>query len=518
MEESPRAEVWRHLSESVFQEMEGWRKEHPRATFKEIEEELDGRLSGVRAQMLADLAQQSEKRDWSGSEPSQRPVCPTCGSPLQARGPHERRLATQGGKDVRLSRSYGTCPQCGSGFFPLDEELDLPSSGLTPHVHQGLVLLGALVPFAQAARHLHTLLGVHVSASQVRRLTQQAGACVQQWQDQQAHPLASTDSEEPVPARLVMATDGVLVPLRAKEWAEVKMVTIGEVGQQPDTQPGHCEHLSYCARLTDAETFGDLASGEIRRRGVDRAEQVAAVQDGAEWIQHFVQGQRADAVRILDFAHAAQYISEIGDLARAHGAGLSCSWLTEHLHTLKAEGPQSVLVALDQLCTQFPVSEMQEKLRYLHKRAAQMQYPLYQQAGWPIGSGMAESGNKLVVQARLKGAGMHWERTRVNPMLALRTTLCSERWQEGWTQIRAGWQTQRLQRRRLRADAAMARARARLTWELLRLPPAVFRTLLPAPPAAPAPAPTGRTEAQRRWGRRAFSPKGYRLQAEFAKI
>ncbi len=118
MEKTPLTQVWRLLSESVFQEMETWRKEHPRATFKEIEDELDGRLSGVRSQMLADLAQQSEKRQWSGQDSGQRPRCPQCGSPLQARGQHERRLATQGGTDVRLLRSYGTCPQCGSGFFP----------------------------------------------------------------------------------------------------------------------------------------------------------------------------------------------------------------------------------------------------------------------------------------------------------------------------------------------------------------------------------------------------------------
>jgi hypothetical protein len=77
-------------------------------------------------------------------------------------------------------------------FFPLDLELELSSSGLTPQCHQGLVLLGTLVPsFAQAAKHLETLLRVKVSQSSVRRLTEEAGSCLQQWQDQQAHPLAS---------------------------------------------------------------------------------------------------------------------------------------------------------------------------------------------------------------------------------------------------------------------------------------------------------------------------------------
>ena len=40
--------------------------------------------------------------------------------------------------------------------------------------------------------------------------------------------------------------------------------------------------------------------------------------------------------------------------------------------------------------------------------------------------------NKNVVEARLKGTGMHWQRTHVNPMLALRNAICSDRWQEMW--------------------------------------------------------------------------------------
>lgn len=112
------AEAWRVLSQSVFEEMETWRKEHPTATFKEIEDELDARLSGMRAQMLTDLAQRSTRQDWSGQKEDARPRCPHCGAVLQARGKHERSLATQGGQEVKLSRRYGTCPHCGSGLFP----------------------------------------------------------------------------------------------------------------------------------------------------------------------------------------------------------------------------------------------------------------------------------------------------------------------------------------------------------------------------------------------------------------
>ena len=61
-----------------------------------------------------------------------------------------------------------------------------------------------------------------------------------------------------------------------------------------------------------------------------------------------------------------------------------------------------------------------------------MQYPAYQAAGWPIGSGMVESAHKRVLQARLKGAGMQWTAPNVNAMLALRVAIDNDRWDQEW--------------------------------------------------------------------------------------
>ena len=64
-----------------------------------------------------------------------------------------------------------------------------------------------------------------------------------------------------------------------------------------------------------------------------------------------------------------------------------------------------------------------------------MRYPAFLAAGWPIGDGAIESGNKLVVKARLKGSGMHWAPPHVDPMLALRNIVCNDRWDKAWPQI-----------------------------------------------------------------------------------
>lgn len=320
-------------------------------------------------------------------------------------------------------------PDVGTGFFPLDKKLGLGPGGLMPHVHQALVRLGASLPFEEVAEHLEVLFGVQVSAATVIRQTEQAGRGCLAVQDAQADPLASCPEEEPAEC-MVMSGDGAFVPLVHGQWAEVKQVVLGQV-EHTQTANGpqvHSTHLTCFARLAEAANFSDQLSSEVRRRGLDRAKRVCAVQDGAEWLQGLVQAHRADAVRILDFAHAAGRVASIGEAARLVGMNLPPDWLEEVLHRLKQEGATRVLLTLTTLFEQAGQPEaMHEHLSYLRKREAHMDYPAFQAQGWPIGSGMVERSNKRVMQARLKGAGMHWLPENVNPMLALRMNLCNQR-------------------------------------------------------------------------------------------
>jgi hypothetical protein len=111
-------QAWQQLSEQILTDIKAWRRAHPKATLREIEEEVHTRLSRLEAQVIQDAAQESTQRNWSGAAPSDRPVCPVCGTPLQARGHHMRLLQAAGGHTIRLTRGYGTCPTCGTGLFP----------------------------------------------------------------------------------------------------------------------------------------------------------------------------------------------------------------------------------------------------------------------------------------------------------------------------------------------------------------------------------------------------------------
>ncbi len=377
-----------------------------------------------------------------------------------------------------------------------------------------------MVPFGPAAQLLQALLGVQVSKASARRCTLQAGeADLQEWKQQTKEIERNLPAVPAGEAKQVMSADGAMVPLVGGVWAEVKTLVLGEV-HATEAGEAQVQALSSCSRLTDVPGFEQATLLETHRRGLEQAAAVAAVTDGAEWLQGFIDYQRADAVRILDFAHAAAYVNAIGDTVRAAGHRLPPRWLEGVLHRLKHEGPERILVHLSHLCQRCGDAEVGKKWQYLSQRRAQMQYPTYRAADWPIGSGIVESANKLVVEARLKGAGMHWKRENVNPMLLVRNAVCNERWEESWQGRRKQGQQTRQRKREQQAQARLHRALTQLlrVWLPVSLSrPRPPKPALPSTPRQPTAVPQGRTEAQKRWGRRPISLRGIRLQAQFAK-
>jgi hypothetical protein len=104
--------------------------------------------------------------------------------------------------------------------------------------------------------------------------------------------------------------------------------------------------LSYFSRMTDHQTSTRLAPVETHRRGTETAGTVCGVVDGADWCQQFFDVQRPDAVRILDFSHAASYLAKIGQVAFGEGTPAAATWLDTQRHALKHQAPDPVLAAV----------------------------------------------------------------------------------------------------------------------------------------------------------------------------
>lgn len=388
---------------------------------------------------------------------------------------------------------------------------------MTPTLAESVTRLGTWLPFGVAAAMLAHFVHTELSEATVTRLTEQAGAAYVAVQEAQAaclkqEPGATACSlaagllgapEEGGPPIQQVSVDGAMIPLVHKQWVEGKTLAIGTV-QPPKRQADgtfaiHTTDLSYFSRVADCHTFTKQATIEIVRRGTLTAGTVCGVVDGAAWEQGFLDVHCPAAVHILDWPHGVEYLANVAQALYGADPTAQHAWLAAQRETLLFGDPQVVLAKLRGLQADLTpqsgdspppaaLAVVSASLDYLQKRVEQIRYAAFRALGYPIGSGAVESANKLVVEARLKGAGMHWAPEQVNPLLALRSMACSDRWEEGWPQLTCLWRVQAraatLEHRRLRQAA--------LPPEVAVVPPPPVPLLappLPTPPMATAPLP-----------------------------
>jgi hypothetical protein len=180
------------------------------------------------------------------------------------------------------------------------------------------------------------------------------------------------------------------------------------------------------------------------------------VQDGAPWLQTCVDVHRPDALRIVDWPHAAQRLTRLAE-QRFGVATPRSQRVADRLRCwLWTQGPQRVLAVLTAWESAAPA--LAGDVADLRERQAQLDYPTFRAQGWPVGSGATQSGHKTVLHARMKRAGRHWARPHVNPLLALRLLECNGRWPSEGPGV-LGEHRRRVVR--LRCQGQQARRRAR---------------------------------------------------------
>ena len=339
----------------------------------------------------------------------------------------------------------------GMAFFPLDEELGLLPGIYTPQLQESMTRLGAKMAYKQAQEELQQFCHTLVSEATVRRHTMHNGQASEDLEKEEAERI---EKEAPGvtanPDKVVLSADGAFVALTTGEWREVKTVTIGEfetVVGADGNEKVQTHSLSYFSRSYPAHDFEYYALSEIHRRGLANANVIVSPNDGAVWIQGFVDYHCPEATRILDFSHAQGYIADAGKAAYGEGSEPFKAWYRQRSHELKHDPPQQTLTQLSQLRQETDEQDALEvidgSLAYLNKREAMLNYSHFVEQGYPIGSGSVESGHKVVMQSRMKQAGMRWAEGNVNPMLSLRNLICNDRWQEGWQKIVTYQQRQR---------------------------------------------------------------------------
>ena len=150
--------------------------------------------------------------------------------------------------------------------------------------------------------------------------------------------------------------------------------------------------------------------------------------DGATWIRNMAEEFFPDAQQILDFFHLCENVYEYARHYFKTDERKSKQWADRTCAALKESQHMSVLEELKSHDVRHMIKCPVNLLGYITNNVNNIDYATYEQKGYFIGSGAIESGNKVVLQQRLKQAGMRWNVETAQNMLTLKAKAESSLW------------------------------------------------------------------------------------------
>ncbi len=154
--------------------------------------------------------------------------------------------------------------------------------------------------------------------------------------------------------------------------------------------------------------------------------------DGAAWIWRLVERYFPDAIQIVDWFHACEYLVDVARVAFAE-AEKRQDWLTTQ-RTALWNGELVTVIDACQAQVQ-PKRDpnddpAQKAVTYFTNNRSRMDYPTYRNNGYQIGLGTIESAAKQIVSQRMKVTGAIWNLERARLVAKARAAFLSDQWND----------------------------------------------------------------------------------------
>ena len=197
---------------------------------------------------------------------------------------------------------------------------------------------------------------------------------------------------------------------------------------------GHAVNNSYVAHpsglspsrrsLGRPEVFGGKLWAGAQQQGWERAVESEVIGDGSPWIWNLAAEHFYDSHQVVDWYHAAEHLATASHLLPGEGTPAAKRWFKAHKPPSFQGHALHIAQELTAAAQRHPAiaEELEREAGYLRSNYRRMNYLEMREEGWPIGSGMVESGIKQF-KARFTGPGMRWSRSSAEGLLPIRTTI-----------------------------------------------------------------------------------------------
>jgi len=309
-----------------------------------------------------------------------------------------------------------------------------------------VAFVAQMVPsFGNAADLLSKCCDVHISVSQIQKIAEHVGKDVHEMQMTAANEayekpeiaVAHLPDCKKTSGILYIMTDGSAVNTRIQDengstWKEMKLgmvFTDSDIRKQ--NKHIYIDKKEYVAYLGSVDEFKKMLFDAAARAGYGSFEKVVIIGDGAKWIWNMCEELFPDAVFILDLFHLKENIYDYAKALFPNNEKKYTRWAKTVSYYIETDQVDKALLKIKQSPLPDSASKNLVNLaQYISNNAGRIDYLHYKNCGYYVGSGMIESGNKLVVQKRLKQAGMRWGQNGAQYMVALRAKYESKKWHD----------------------------------------------------------------------------------------
>ena len=154
--------------------------------------------------------------------------------------------------------------------------------------------------------------------------------------------------------------------------------------------------------------------------------------DGAVWIWNMSKELFPNAIEILDFYHTAENTYKYAKILYPTDEVKRHKWVKSVLDKLEngKEVEAIAFVNSHRISKEKLPSGIVNLPDYLENNKTRIRYKFFKEEGYYIGSGAIESGNKSVIQQRMKQSGMRWSIKGGQYIASLRAKYKSNCWDE----------------------------------------------------------------------------------------
>lgn len=340
-----------------------------------------------------------------------------------------------------------------TGFVcPLDEALGLdglPFKMTVPAMLEVAYAGCTCDSFEDAEKHLEKRTNIRINDDTLRRVTSLVGslvraedACIAARIWEKNKPWLFAGDKKKIRHTLYFEVDGAMFRTRETNgqgdsaWKENKL----GVAFSTDNflywfdKNGKKRHRvikkEYVSIIGDAEDFKKAFYSLAIRNGYGKYRDAVLISDGATWIRNLKNELFNDDVQqILDYYHIKKHVydfaKDVYDFDEIKYVSLAkkiCNYLINSKYRMAID-------IIKSLGKKLLSKHKFDLINYIINNKDNIDYHTYIKKGYFIGSGAVESGNKTVLQRRLKLPGMRWNVETGKNMVALTAKVKSLRWE-----------------------------------------------------------------------------------------